>query len=254
MSKTKPIRGEKGQFKGSIPTVMPSPPNPEYAVASGLREPDLRDAASLPLPRVYDAFRGQAKPAARRSDSLPEWAALAPFPTLNSVIGKNDMYRLDHVIEESTRVSGDRERSVLVKRETADLFLKAQEVERQERAPGNWRAVYVYPTYVDADGSCLATEVEKGDFGSSTRLGVLTPEGEFVAQGAHYEYLKDRIGEPGCPLYDATEGYVDDWQCTVQANDDYAVAGLHIKVACEEVEVDDSYLEDPDSAWDSRFD
>jgi hypothetical protein len=244
MSTTKPIRGDKGQFKGSMPSVIPLPPSPAPDRAQVIETVSAFPA--IGTPEVYDAFRSRTP--------TPEWATQAPFPVINSVIGQNEMFRVDYEVEDTSRIVGDRDKPILAKREKVDLFIKAQEVFRQEGAPGNWRAVYVYPTYADADGTCLATEVRRGDFGASSSLGVYTPEGEFLGGGSFSEYLKERIGEPGCPLYGETDGYIDDWQCHLKVSDDYTVSGVHISAVCEEVEVDDSYLEDPDAAWDSRFD
>jgi len=189
------------------------------------------------------------------SELKPEWVKAAPFPLLNTSQGDNFVLLVDHSIEESERIVGDRVRSSLVKKETAELYLRGEEVKRTTRAPGIWSSVVKYPTYTNEDGSCVATRINRGDFGSSQENGIVSASGEFTPDtGAFSDVFRDRIGEPGCPLYDELDGYPDDWQIKTVTNDRHEVLGLHISASCEEVELDDADLIDPDAGWDSRFD
>jgi len=247
MGSTRYIKKANGQLAGSLPGSMPVPPTPQPILGSA-------PVAAAPAPSSVDS--AHAAFARRKADAKNEgWMADAPFPTLNAVIQPDYAVLTDYEVLEDERTRGDRSRSVLTKQETAQLLLRAEQVQYQPGAPGNWRAVYVYPAYGSAEGVRLATQVRKGDFGSSQQSGVYTDEGEFIPDADRFTaILSERIGEPGCPLHDEMEGAVESYDYRTRSTRDYEVTGLYIRATAEPVDLPDNALEDPDSAWDSRFD
>ena len=248
MGKVRYIKKDNGELAGSFrgPVAAPTPqPNIKNFEPGG----NSKESDSAGLNDAYKYFSQQ------KNVEEPEWVQASPFPLLNTIRSDNYVLAVDYSIEESEYTVGDRLKTGLVKQEKAELLLRGEEVSRIEGAPGTWTSVVRYPTYMSEDGSCVATQIARGDFGSSQTNGIVTSEGEFISDpGAFGDALGDRVGEPGCPLYDEVEGYVDDWQIQTITNRDHMVLGLHIKASCREVDIEDSDLINPDSAWDSRFD
>lgn len=249
MGNTRYIKSPDGKLAGSVPGPVkaPSPASEMAAKIAKVLAP--RDTPKSTPEDAFSVYR------AHISAETPEWARHAPFSTLNTEIGKDYVLATDYTREEDVRVTGSRSAPILIKRETADLFLRAEEVSRETPAPGLWTSVVRYPTYEQEDGSCPATRISRGDFGSSQENGIVTAKGEFTKNPSGFgEAFMRQLGEPGCPLYDGVEGYPEDWQIQTVTTRDHEVTGLHIHVVCEPVEQDASVLEDPDAAWDSRFD
>jgi hypothetical protein len=248
MAGTRYIKKANGELAGSLPNgkVSPAAPHPTTMVV------DSGPVVQRPsVDSLYDAFARKAE----ASPAAPAWLQGAPFPLVNAAVGEDYAFLTDYEISEDDRVRGDRGYSVAIKSERADLVLRAEKAEHDTGAPGVWRAVYIYPAYGEVNGARIATQVSRGDFTASYVSGTYTPEGGFVADpdGFHAR-LREQVGEPGCPLYGETDGYVDDWQVTTYKNDNYEISGLHIKATCEPVDLDDEDLVNPDSDWDSRFD
>ena len=249
MGNTRYIKSPDGKLAGSAPgpVKVPTPASEMATKIAKVLAP--REKAQSTPEEAFSVYQ------ARTSPEVPEWAQHAPFSTLNAEVGDNYVLSTDYSREEDTRVVGSRSTPILVKTETADLYLRGEEVSREVPAPGLWNSVVRYPTYLREDGSCPATRIRRGDFGSSQENGVITATGDFVRDPAAFsEAFREQLGEPGCPLYDGLEGYPEDWQIRTVTTHAHEVMGLHIRVTCEPVEQDFSVLEDPDAAWDSRFD
>lgn len=250
MAKTRYVKKANGQFAGALPGKVVAP-----TAQPGIQAPatiaSRHEEGAANVATAYRAF-AQGK---RDEHESPTWLTNSPFSLQYATISEDYAVVSDYTMSEDMVTRGDRSRSVMVKEETADLLLRAEQVTFTERAPGLWQAVYVYPTYGYNDGVRIATQVSRGDFGSSQVMGVYTEDGRFIPEPDRFSAsLSEQIGSDGCPLSREVSGYVNDWQYRTATNTEHEVTGLHIRATCEPVDVPDEDLVDPDSAWDSRFD
>lgn len=250
MAKTRYVKKANGQFAGALPGKVAAP-SAQPVLQTPVPVAPQREGSTVGVETAYRAFTQGKKDV----QETPTWLSNSPFPLRNAAISEDYAVVSDYTMSEDTVIRGDRSRSVVVKEETADLLLRAERVAFTERAPGNWQAVYIYPAYGHTDGARIATQVSRGDFGSSQVMGVYTEDGRFLPGPDRFSAsLAEQIGSDGCPLSTEVSGYINDWQYRTSTNTDHEVMGLHIRATCEPVDVPDEDLVDPDSAWDSRFD
>lgn len=232
---SEPIRRRDGKFAGSVGSgkaQVPTAAKTRPAVPEGVTStPDL----SL----TVDRYRGLMSRA-----QVPEWVGEAPptFMAAGATAGRDAAFSVDFTSEMQDRLyREDRTRPVEVRTETADLFLRAEMTSRTEGAPGDWKAVYVYPAYRQADGSVIATHVRKDTFTASYMNGVVDADGHFHADPSAFgRVLNSQVGEPGCPLYGALAADVDDFKHSLVVDrDSHAVRSLRVQVTCDPVDVDE---------------
>lgn len=227
------VRGSGGRFAGSTAGRSAPTPNPVVAKAAAVLN---ETAQPHPVAASYAVFHGPPK------GPLPEWLEEAPFDLRNASVSEDFAVLTDYTTAEGDVTVGDRSRPAVFRTDSASLLLRAEEVGRTTFSSDRWEAVYAYPAYRQADGSCIATHVHRDLFTRSHTNGVITSDGTFVADpGAFSSTVRDQVGEPGCPIFDALDrdaGAVEDWNVRTRSTRDGQVTGLLIEATCEEREMD----------------